>query len=170
MKLHWVACGAIVAMAMWSRPVPGQCGGGGSPSASHDHGGYSKREDAPQRDQIIQSLLTEKQSRQALMEAVLSDPPFMREMLGRILEQPEWRALAAERLGLVATAAPTPTAAPPASPEARPSAPPNSADGEKDAAAPKVQKTLYRCQMHPEVTSDQPGRCWKCGMSLVRVS
>ena len=25
----------------------------------------------------------------------------------------------------------------------------------------------YRCPMHPEVTSDQPGRCPKCGMKLL---
>ena len=27
----------------------------------------------------------------------------------------------------------------------------------------------YRCPMHPEVTSDQPGRCPKCGMKLLSV-
>jgi hypothetical protein len=27
--------------------------------------------------------------------------------------------------------------------------------------------TTYTCPMHPEVTSDQPGRCPKCGMALV---
>ncbi|MBI2841484.1 MAG: hypothetical protein HYX75_24475 [Acidobacteria bacterium] len=167
MKLNWVTCGAIVVMVMSSRPVHAQCGGGGSPSSSHDHGGYSKTENAPQPDKIIQSLLAEKQSRHALMEAVLTDPPFMREMIVRILEQPEWRALAAERLGLVPSA---PAAAPAVPPATQPSAPPSAVDDGKGPAAPKVQKALYRCQMHPEVTSSQPGRCWKCGMSLVRVS
>ncbi len=28
-------------------------------------------------------------------------------------------------------------------------------------------KTVYTCGMHPEVTSDKPGRCPKCGMGLV---
>jgi len=28
--------------------------------------------------------------------------------------------------------------------------------------------TLYTCPMHPEVTSDQPGTCPKCGMALVK--
>ena len=26
----------------------------------------------------------------------------------------------------------------------------------------------YTCTMHPEVTSDQPGKCPKCGMTLVK--
>ena len=28
-------------------------------------------------------------------------------------------------------------------------------------------KTVYACGMHPDVTSDKPGRCAKCGMELV---
>lgn len=32
-------------------------------------------------------------------------------------------------------------------------------------AAPEV-KTIYKCPMHPEITSDQPGKCSKCGMDL----
>src|SRR5712664_1459350 len=28
-------------------------------------------------------------------------------------------------------------------------------------------KTVYTCGMHPEITSDKPGRCPKCGMGLV---
>jgi Heavy metal binding domain len=27
---------------------------------------------------------------------------------------------------------------------------------------------LYACQMHPEVASDKPGKCPKCGMALVK--
>ena len=29
-------------------------------------------------------------------------------------------------------------------------------------------KTIYTCPMHPEVTSDKPGKCSKCGMDLVK--
>ena len=37
------------------------------------------------------------------------------------------------------------------------------------AAAPKdsaAAKTVYVCPMHPEETSDKPGKCPKCGMDL----
>ena len=27
---------------------------------------------------------------------------------------------------------------------------------------------MYACPMHPEVTSDKPGKCSKCGMDLVK--
>ena len=29
--------------------------------------------------------------------------------------------------------------------------------------------TVYQCEMHPEVTSDKPGKCPKCGMDLEKV-
>ena len=35
------------------------------------------------------------------------------------------------------------------------------------AASPVAQK--YTCPMHPEVISDMPGKCLKCGMNLVPV-
>ncbi len=43
---------------------------------------------------------------------------------------------------------------------------------EKDKAgdagkAKKPAATVYTCPMHPEVTSDKPGKCPKCGMKLV---
>jgi hypothetical protein len=31
-----------------------------------------------------------------------------------------------------------------------------------------VKEGLYACPMHPEVTSDEPGTCPKCGMTLVK--
>ena len=31
----------------------------------------------------------------------------------------------------------------------------------------KVSRTVYTCSMHPEVISGKPGKCPKCGMTLV---
>ena len=36
------------------------------------------------------------------------------------------------------------------------------------AASPSSAAAVYTCPMHPEVTSDTPGTCPKCGMALVK--
>jgi hypothetical protein len=38
----------------------------------------------------------------------------------------------------------------------------------KDAKAPEAEKPKgkYYCTMHPDITSDKPGTCSKCGMEL----
>src|SRR5207237_6136839 len=55
------------------------------------------------------------------------------------------------------SAAPTPTTQPSAA--AALSAPRIS-----PATEPTTQKVVYTCSMHPEVLSDKPGKCPKCGM------
>ncbi|HYC92006.1 MAG TPA: heavy metal-binding domain-containing protein [Thermoanaerobaculia bacterium] len=37
----------------------------------------------------------------------------------------------------------------------------------QDRENPPAAATVYTCPMHPEVTSDRPGTCPKCGMALV---
>lgn len=44
--------------------------------------------------------------------------------------------------------------------DTRPSAP-------QPTSQPATATTLYTCTMHPEVISDKPGKCPKCGMKLV---
>ncbi len=43
------------------------------------------------------------------------------------------------------------------------------AQAKKDSTAKKskMAMTQYTCSMHPEVVSDKPGKCPKCGMALV---
>lgn len=35
-----------------------------------------------------------------------------------------------------------------------------------DASHHEMSEAMYQCPMHPEVTSDKPGTCSKCGMNL----
>src|SRR5882724_10858120 len=44
---------------------------------------------------------------------------------------------------------------------------PNRPTGEHDHVQEKMQK--YTCPMHPEVITDHPGNCPKCGMKLVPI-
>lgn len=41
----------------------------------------------------------------------------------------------------------------------------------EEATKPKASATAqkYTCEMHPEVISDKPGKCPKCGMNLTPV-
>ena len=36
------------------------------------------------------------------------------------------------------------------------------------STAPDAMAVTYTCVMHPEVRSDKPGKCPKCGMTLVK--
>ncbi|SHN88692.1 Heavy-metal-associated domain-containing protein [Geodermatophilus obscurus] len=44
------------------------------------------------------------------------------------------------------------------------------AEMDDPAATQATEPTVYACPMHPEVVSDQPGRCPKCGMKLMSAS
>ena len=78
-------------------------------------------------------------------------------------EHPAHPGAAAAPAAPAARAAPAAQAAPAApAPAASPAAPAAPAA----SAAPAVA-TVYTCPMHPEILSDAPGRCPKCGMNLV---
>ena len=47
--------------------------------------------------------------------------------------------------------------------------PPSVAAATYGAASEQEKKQKYTCQMHPEVITDHPGNCPKCGMKLVPV-
>jgi len=43
----------------------------------------------------------------------------------------------------------------------------SSSSKEKQSTTKEVAKVQYTCPMHPEVITDKPGNCPKCGMALV---
>lgn len=53
--------------------------------------------------------------------------------------------------------------------QAAPMAPAQGHAGHGGMAADAGTATVYTCPMHPEVRSNEPGRCPKCGMKLVPV-
>src|SRR5664280_2133212 len=51
-----------------------------------------------------------------------------------------------------------------------PASPTLSAVSAPQAPSGQAEVTIYKCPMHPDVTSDKPGKCSVCGMNLVQVS
>jgi hypothetical protein len=64
------------------------------------------------------------------------------------------------------TASPAPPPKPARAGQGRATARPQPAATPRPKAAPR--SAVYACPMHPEVTSDKPGTCPKCGMALVK--
>jgi len=147
MTLHWTKWAVAVVLALTPRLVSAQCMGGSG--GGHQHGGEAAAKSERKTDKAIRDLLSEERKRGLLMEAALADPQFMRDLIDTMAEFPEWRALAAERLGVAGL---TPQPGRPAD----------------EGAAAKTDSVVYSCPMHPEVQSNRPGTCPKCGMRLER--
>lgn len=45
----------------------------------------------------------------------------------------------------------------------------NSATNSSAVESKSTEAAVYTCTMHPEVRSDKPGDCPKCGMALVKM-
>jgi hypothetical protein len=45
----------------------------------------------------------------------------------------------------------------------------NSTPADSKVEVKSTEKVEYTCTMHPEVRSDKPGDCPKCGMALVKM-
>src|SRR6185436_305515 len=74
-------------------------------------------------------------------------------VLGICASAAVWRAAGAQPSPIAAPASPG------ASPQAARQAPP--------APTPDDDETAYMCPMHPDMTSDKPGTCPRCSMTLV---
>ncbi len=148
----------VLALAILFSPssAPAQCSGG-MMGNGHEHGDRaSTKEDRSTKGdrktkESIAKLLDQERSRSILLEAVLADPEFMRALFGRVARVPEWRAVATEQLDAGSPA--------PASIDTKLQEPEN--PSHEDTA-------VYTCPMHPEVVSQAPGKCPKCGMTLER--
>jgi len=45
----------------------------------------------------------------------------------------------------------------------------SSTNASSNTEVKSTEKVVYTCTMHPEVRSDKPGDCPKCGMKLVKM-
>ena len=141
----------VALLTLLPRSSLAQCMG---PSGmSHDHGASTVTRNERKIDKAIHDLLSDEQGRRLLIEAILADSPFMRSLIERVAELPEWRAYAAARLDV-----PVPGTG----------ASLHEGSRKAETSAGHEQAPLYTCPMHPDVQSDQPGRCPKCGMELQR--
>ena len=101
----------------------------------------------------LRHVLADWSAREQLVEAMMADRPLLRALIQSAVK----RAAAREVLNQSLTVA---RVAPAALPGGRP--------GEMTDSPRQSAPEIYSCPMHPEVRSDRPGKCPKCGMKLRR--
>ncbi len=89
--LLWITLFPVLASAQCT---PGMMSGG------HDHGQTAPSKAVGPSSDAVRDLLSRKEGRSAMLEAVLADPRFMRSLIDRMLAAPEWRSLMRERLAV----------------------------------------------------------------------
>ena len=126
------------------------------------------------QDNMIQVFLNGVLQNQATGANVSSGKILLQSEGGPI----EFRNVCIEPVGEVKVATPPATtpkpAAKPAKQEGKGKAEAKAAKAEPKAepkpaaSAPTVEAIIYTCPMHPDVISDKPGKCPKCGMDLIK--
>lgn len=92
-------------------------------------------------------------AREQLVVAMMADQPLLRALVRSAAQHPEAREVLDQSLSAARV---TPAALPGGRPDVMTESP--------RQRAPEI----YSCPMHPEVRSDRPGKCPKCGMKLRR--
>ncbi|MBI5838203.1 MAG: hypothetical protein HZB25_13270 [Candidatus Eisenbacteria bacterium] len=148
-RLTWAL---LVLLAILPGAALSQCAGMGAGGHRHDADAASKADEKDQR--MIRDILRDEGRRDLLLEAVFEDADFMQRVIDRVAQTSKLRQMVLESLGV-------------------------SGEGEQAAHSdtnrsrqPRMksgQETFaYGCPMHPEVKSNKPGKCPKCGMFLER--
>lgn len=149
-RLKWALLALLVVL-------PGaafaQCAGMSSGGHTRDAEVTSKPDEKDQR--LIREILRDEGRRDLLLEAVFEDADFMQLVIDRIAQTSRLRRMVLESFGIQGDGEQ------PAQPDSSRSRQPRV---KSDQKAPH-----YTCSMHPDVRSDKPGKCPKCGMNLERV-
>lgn len=93
-------------------------------------------------ERSIGKLLDDRRNRDVVIATLLEDREFTADWIAAVAANPEWRDAALERF--------------------------SDSSGSKERSV-RNASAIYSCPMHPEVRSDHPGNCPKCGMALKRV-